>query len=88
MSANAVEVILAAGGKQGKEEVATASERWLDRHRFSMGVLGAACVGVCAGTMMVCLKLAPPDCKGDQYTVLSSSAQAFMPWPSCVLLTS
>ena len=58
-----------AGSKEESEEIATTSERWLDRHRFWVGVLGATYVGICAGTMMVCLKLAPPDCKGDQYTV-------------------
>ena len=51
----------------------TVEEVMLDRpwhrHSFALGVLGASAVGVMAGTMMVPLKLTPPDRQGNQYLV-------------------
>lgn len=45
------------------------TETPLQHHKFALGVVVATLVGVLAGSMMVCLKMAPPGCQGDQYTV-------------------
>ena len=55
------------------QTILTVEEVILDRpwhrHSFALGVLGASAVGVMAGTMMVPLKLTPPDRQGNQYLV-------------------
>lgn len=49
---------------------ANAVSQWWKGHEFALGTLGAAWVGVCAGSMLLCLKLAPSDRQGDQYAVI------------------
>lgn len=52
-----------------KHAEAVILERRWHRHRFALGVVGSVVIGILAGSMMVCLKLSPPDRQGDQYTV-------------------
>lgn len=53
----------------GKAMLRPTERLWWEPHRFVLGVTGATIIGFLAGTMMVCLKLSPPDRQGDQYTV-------------------